>query len=56
MRKGKRSAGLLDKLHAEKARAIGRPLIEIAGADADIAKGLQLHVRTLPERQAPLLH
>ena len=40
---GERSAGLLDKLHAEKARAIGRPLIEIAGADADVAEGLQLH-------------
>src|SRR5579862_9004088 len=50
---GKRSAGLLDKLHAEKARAVGRPLIEIGGADADIAEGLQLHVRVSRSGKLP---
>src|SRR4029079_11429563 len=38
-----RAVALPDELHAEKARAIGRPLVEIGGLDADIAERVDLH-------------
>src|SRR5262249_62177781 len=38
-----RAAALLDKLHAEEARAIGRPVLEIAGADTDITERIEIH-------------
>src|SRR3984885_10102998 len=38
-----RGAAFVDKLHAEKTRRIGRPLVDIAGADPNIAERLQEH-------------
>ena len=35
------AAAFVDKLHAEKARAVGGPLIKVFAADADIAERLQ---------------
>ena len=40
-----RTAALVDELHAEKTRAVGRPLIEIGAADAHIAERGNLHSR-----------
>src|ERR1700733_8426713 len=39
-----RGAAFVDKLHAEKTRRIGRPLVDIAGADPNIAERLHAHV------------
>ena len=38
-----RAAALVDNLHAEKARAVIRPIVEILGADADIAERVEIH-------------
>ena len=38
-----RAAALVDELHAEKARGVGRPLVDITGADPDIPERLKLH-------------
>ena len=37
---GERAAALVDELHAEEARAIGRPFVDILGTDADISQRL----------------
>src|SRR3954467_14455202 len=38
-----RAARLVDKLHAEKPRRVGRPVFQILGADPDIAKRFNRH-------------
>ena len=38
-----RAAALVDHLHAEEAGAVGRPIVEILGADADISQRFEVH-------------
>ena len=38
-----RAAALVDQLHAEKAGAVSRPIVEILGADADISQSVEAH-------------
>ena len=38
-----RAAALVDQLHAEKTGAVSRPIVEILGADADIAQRVEIH-------------
>ena len=42
-----RAAALVDHLHAEKARAVGRPILDVLGADADIAQGIEQFIAGL---------
>src|SRR5205823_427053 len=42
----------LDQLHAEKAFAETRPILEVAGAQPDVAERLQFHVRLLARGNA----
>src|SRR6266487_411588 len=42
-----RGPAALDELHAEKVFAETRPILEVAGAQPDIAERLQCHVRLL---------
>ena len=38
-----RAAALVDQLHAEKVGAVSRPILEVLGADTDIAQGVEMH-------------
>ena len=38
-----RAAALIDELHAEEARAVGRPVLKIAGTDTDITERIEIH-------------
>src|SRR5271170_7971115 len=38
-----RAAALVDQLHAEESGAVLRPVIEVFGADADIAQRIEIH-------------
>ena len=38
-----RAAALVDELHAEEAGAVSRPIVEILGADSDIAQRVEMH-------------
>ena len=43
-----RAAALIDKLHAEKTRAVGRPVFQVSRADTDIAERIEIHDRSPP--------
>src|SRR3954451_553630 len=44
---GQRVAAAVDELKAEKPGRVGAPVLELSGADPDIAKGLQIHGESL---------
>ena len=44
-----RAAALVDELHAEEPGAVVRPIVEVLGADADIAQRVEIH-RCFPGR------
>ena len=48
------AAALVHQLHAEEPAGVGRPVLQILGAKADIAEGLQAH-RSSPARNNVLI-